>query len=69
MKLYKCIMLDEFMPDWEECIVAVMETGGSGVNGQQSGIDYHLSVRRRGTYNTCRLQRQQNETKKLKNEK
>ena len=25
MKLYKCQMLDESMPDWEECIVAVME--------------------------------------------
>ena len=26
MKLYKCQMLDDSMPDWEECVVAVMES-------------------------------------------
>ena len=26
MKLYRCQMLDESMLDWEECIVAVMES-------------------------------------------
>ena len=26
MKLYKCKMLDESMSDWEECIIAVMES-------------------------------------------
>lgn len=39
MKLYKCKMLDESMPDWEECIVAVME------NEQEQNLYYNSDNR------------------------
>ena len=37
--------------DSREGVTRVMQTGRTRINGQQTGVHQHLSVRRRGTYN------------------